>query len=252
MSHPTRNPNHLKIDSTGKYLNFHGYSMISLVDTDMSCVEKLLKNSGISEFFSPLPVSTYHMTVYNMWNIRRKTLMPCQQSWLDECEKNIKIHSKHVNFNVWKKQLLAPNPSTGWIFPNSVTCQPIITGIEHSKNLITDPFTIENIKVHVSKSIVLRFTIRDPNVAASLDTLRTKCTDLYGYDDSKLVYHITLGYLYKPIPADKMDVVKAELSKLQSLIDSEFSQGIAMAVPDVMMFTSMSNYFRYTEMNNDL
>lgn len=68
-----------KIDDLGTYIPFLAYSIISMCDITPKLIElyKVFNSPPISKYFKPLNYTTYHMTVYNIWNQREK-LLPYQ------------------------------------------------------------------------------------------------------------------------------------------------------------------------------
>lgn len=56
-----------KISNSGQYLPFYGVTTLRFVESVLSeRIEEFLFSSGFSEFFSPLPSDSYHMTVFDL------------------------------------------------------------------------------------------------------------------------------------------------------------------------------------------
>ncbi len=62
-----------KINAEGEYLPFYGYTSVSMLSSKTSSVlqniEQLISQTIIGKYYSPLPHTTYHMTlfIYIVW-----------------------------------------------------------------------------------------------------------------------------------------------------------------------------------------
>ena len=66
-----------KVLCNGKYQYFYGWTLISMLKNPMQFkfLYDLIKIDKIlSQFFSPLPISSYHMTILGIWNTGMKLL----------------------------------------------------------------------------------------------------------------------------------------------------------------------------------
>jgi hypothetical protein len=75
-----------KIDSTGVYLPFSGLTTLSFVDSKKQCwqsVSALLNNTLIKRYYAPLPLESYHMTLFSLMNEREST------PWVETANKYI-------------------------------------------------------------------------------------------------------------------------------------------------------------------
>ena len=57
-----------KLTTEGKYTPFHSWGVLSLVKTDLKFIENFIKyNNILNKYFSALPSTSYHITVYSLW-----------------------------------------------------------------------------------------------------------------------------------------------------------------------------------------
>ena len=79
-----------KINTDGTYRLFHGYTVVSMIENNLECIEKYIQNNKLlSSYFAPLPSSSYHMTVFNIW-AHSDDLLPIQQNWLIRMKESYK------------------------------------------------------------------------------------------------------------------------------------------------------------------
>jgi hypothetical protein len=58
----------VKINTNGEYRNFYGWTVISMIENDLKFIENYISNHNtLRKYFSALPSTSYHMTVYNIW-----------------------------------------------------------------------------------------------------------------------------------------------------------------------------------------
>ena len=58
----------MKINHKGEYQPFYGWSVICHLNIECNFIYNFLNNNKLfCEYFTPLPPSSYHMTVYNIW-----------------------------------------------------------------------------------------------------------------------------------------------------------------------------------------
>ena len=71
-----------KININGEYTKFYGWSIILPVENDLKFIENFIKNNNVlNKFFSGLPSSSYHMTLYNLWS-NGNELIPNQKEFI--------------------------------------------------------------------------------------------------------------------------------------------------------------------------
>ena len=73
-----------KLDSQGNYLPFHGITVVHSLQkaslAKLAKIEPFLRQSPLlSQYYAPLPLSSYHMTLYDVETARGKTLEEWQR-----------------------------------------------------------------------------------------------------------------------------------------------------------------------------
>ncbi|CAC5370614.1 unnamed protein product [Mytilus coruscus] len=208
-----------KIDYYGNYIPFLAYSIISMCDITPKLIElyNVFNSSPISKYYKPLNYTTYHMTVYNIWNQREK-LHPYQ---IDQSGRAPKRELTEMN-GVMKPALL------------------------RMANTIRELKDINEIQVTVSKirkgsSVVsLRVNIRNPMQKAQINRLRSWCAANFYNDDAELKFHISLGYLYREIEED----LNLPIHELEEWIKENIPV-IVVRRPSPTIFLSMENFMPY-------
>lgn len=242
-------PYNSKIMSDGKYRYFHGYTSVSMVSNNLDCVEEFLKGSPLSEYFSPLPSDSYHMTIYNIW-CHGQRLLPLQKEWLDKEYKRLKKTIGKDNADKYKERFInnvKGSESVCWGWPDSVMFNSMYRTSKICKKHITEKFIV-NVDMCISKgTLVLPVQIDNAIIGNKLDLIKKECTDLYKKDDSGMKYHITLGYRYKDIPETVYPILNEELEKLNELISTVCSNRLILNPPDAYWFNSMTTYLTMDE-----
>lgn len=58
-----------KINTDGKYRNYEGWSVISMLENDFKFLENYIqKNNLLKSYFSALPSTSYHITIHTIWS----------------------------------------------------------------------------------------------------------------------------------------------------------------------------------------
>lgn len=214
-----------KVNTDGSYRRYSGVTVISIVKNDLKHIETFLKNSVLSEYYSPLPSSSYHMTLFNIWCTQNKFLPPHE-----EYLKTIK------NYSNYRKLCNLDNC-------NSLDSKmmEMLSGIHWNiKNINFDDFKVKG-SLFAGNTLTLK--IYECNKNPEITKLRSFCIDITKNDDADLKLHITLGYLYKEVPQEKYEILTNEINKLQKLVKFE----LELNPPDVYYFKSMTEYIPFDE-----
>lgn len=238
-----------KINNNGEYLPFHGYTTVSMVVNDLNIIEEFLKISPLSEYFSPLPSETYHMTVYNIWCHTGK-LLNLQKNWLDYHFNRIKNKDGETKANIFKNNFidkLKSQESLSWVWPNELMYNPMHTVSNICKQNITESFIV-NVEIGVSKTLHLTVAIDSKNVKNKLQSIKNSCTEIFNKDDSAMRYHITLAYQFKEIPESSYATLNREIDKLRIILNEYYSYKLILNPPDAYWFKSMTKYLNASDM----
>ncbi|CAG2238696.1 unnamed protein product [Mytilus edulis] len=171
-----------KIDELGNYVPFLAYSIISMCDITPKLIElyKVFNSSPISKYYKPLNYTTYHMTVFNLWNQREK-LYPYQ---VDQSGRAPKSRDSITLNHVMKPAFFK-----------------MANKIKEFKDLNEIHVSVSKIK-RTSTGIVMDVQLMSSVQIGQIKSLRSWCVDNFYNSDAKLKFHISFGYLYKKVEED--------------------------------------------------
>ena len=219
-------PYNAKINTNGEYRNFYGWTVISMVENDLKFIENFIKNSMLKNYFSALPSSSYHMTVYNVWSNGRK-LLPHQKDFIKKNfpaaeHKQIEAQSKTVNFF---------NP------------KGCINDLLYKLYFICEQSQIVNLTLNVKEVVFTGNTIQILFVGTpsfdGVNRLRQLLTDVCEVEDRMGMYHMTLAYKYKDVDNDTTQKIMGEIDRLNVLLNG---QTVTMEKPSVYYFSDMKEF----------
>jgi hypothetical protein len=250
-----------KINTDGTYRLFHGYTVVSMIKNDLKCIEEYIKNNKLlSSYFSPLPSSSYHMTVFNIW-CHSQDLLPIQKNWL------IKMKAKYLNIekDIERLKKEYPERPTPYFEPYSIFKKKYLEEVSSkdskyyiNKDLFTElMYNVDKVCVNqefIGKGIAgssfygLGISLLlDENSNQQWENQRSLIAPLVGHNDSNLSPHVTLGYRYKDIPVESQDAVQCELNKLNEFVQSKIKNGLIFLEPRATWFHSMCKYMNSDE-----
>lgn len=232
----------MKINEDGSYIPFFGWSVISEVKNDLKFLENyLIYNNHIKNHFTPLPSSSYHVTLYNIWCIS-DNLLECQKKELN-------------NYSIEKQQILLKKTRNDNYF-NHNRCMDNLLYKLHSciiKEKWHKKVELEFDKVYYNGSTI-GISFKSTKHIDYLDNIRSKMINLCKKDDNMRRYHITLAYQYKSFnedygedygeddddeDEDDEDKLMNEISKLNILLSG---QTFTLYKPDVYYFNDMTKF----------
>lgn len=216
---------HGKINVNGDYTEYHGWSVISMVENDLTFLENYIKtNPVLNQYVSALPKASYHMTIYNIWSNGCK-LLSHQKRFLNEHFPNEEV-----------KQLTEQSKKIGFFNPSGCIDELLCKLGEECRR---DKHQLKNIPIfkaiwtgHTVQLLVGHF----PELS-SLNQFRSSLEKICDRDDKMGYYHVTLGYTFKNVPDDvEKDIIK-EVDRLDQLLRG---QTFSLCKPNVHYFSSMA------------
>lgn len=211
-----------KINETGEYTPFCGWTTISNVQNSLHFIEKfLVANPILKKYFSALPASSYHMTLYNIW-CNGKNIIPYQK----QCQKN-----------------LIYNPNE-YGFYNPQNCMDAL--LQYLQCILNEEewdipvFKCSDMGHWGSNLTILVGGSEDTLInQVQIDRIRQKLMTAVNVDDKMPYYHITLAYQYQEIPENMTENVAIEIKKLyQLVIDNQ----ILLSKPFIASFKDMTKF----------
>jgi hypothetical protein len=229
-----------KINSDGTYRNFYGWSILCVAVSDMKFIENFLNNSPtLKQFYSPLPSSSYHMTIYNLW-YNGHPLLNHQQRILnrhysDEMIDFLLEESKKIG----ESQFNPGNCMNDLLYKLSFYCNKAHLEIANEFKQKKITLTVKN--VYIGETLGIEFESCD-----ILDFLNTKkrpdFIKIAERDDNLGLFHMTLAYKYRPLTDNyKNEIIniKSEIELLNRVLKN---QTITFDFPNVYSFNSMTHF----------
>jgi hypothetical protein len=214
-----------KITNTGKYKNFYGWTIISELSSDMKIIENFINNNQVlNKYFSALPSSSYHITLYNLWCNFSK-LLHQQQKVIDD-----------ENCTDLKKQ------SLGIGFFNPKNCMNELF-VEINNSFSTNKW--DNITLTIDEALFTGNTIcliLKSSEFYKMYKVRKTVEGICNRDDNMKTFHITLAYIYKNITKEEKENILKEVNILTMLL---LNQTITLSNAGLYSFSSMESFQKY-------
>jgi len=212
--HPPKYPD--KINFDGEYLPFYGYTIISMVNGHYgySQIEQFPKKTKtLSKYLAPLPASSYHVTIFDIF-----------------CERNVPEKYTPASGKV---------PSEHWTRAMRYL-QEDLTAAKKICASVTKELSFKKTKLHLEKHSGGVFIILGHLTNEDLlSDVRQQLLSIFPHTASpNLKYHLTLGYLFKEIVEGDMENINKELDELWKLINDEYP----LQVPRVQFFETMTAF----------
>ena len=218
-----------KISEQGVYLPFFGYSVIMKINNH----EKLRKfPNNIRKIFgmiSPLPVETFHMTLYNIWSYKNKPIS-CLNKYILE---------NPIEFNFFiNNNFFLP---TNYLYEEHLNAKKLLL---KNCNITVRP---KKIKIELNNNVLKCNLFFDEETNRILLYLHHWLEKIYNKKDC-FAPHCTLGYVFK-----KFDINNLELKKHLYILEKECNKNLHVfdfSFPSVYMFSSMDDFREYLQYIN--
>ncbi|XP_005090431.1 uncharacterized protein LOC101861409 [Aplysia californica] len=213
---PGKFENFEKIDATGKYLPFYGYTIINMVvEQQLHDLELFIKSTQtLKKYVSALPSSSYHVTYYDIFSQRKIPEKYLSRSGL-------------VPSNHWTQSMET-------LYQDLGKAQTFCSELPAANAFVKKQFSLGP---SPGQALLLLITLEGD---AEVSQLRQKCTTVFG-ERGKPEFHMTLGYTYKAIPVDALKLISKELKMLWSIIPD----GVQLQKPDVYYFETMEEFLPF-------
>ena len=217
--------NEHKIDSTGGYKQFCGFSIISTCAEldELQYLERFIRKSEIMrKIISPLPYTSYHMTTYGIYTNSKKTIK-FVQDWLDKDRTRTVDHAKCI-------------PADD-VYPILNSAQTVWDNTESGQ------FTVSSECLQLGRTGI-NFVVKmdDANLEKKFDHARSQCDEEIFHKTTKHVpLHIGLGYVYAEIDtlsSKEKSQFKKEMIELEQILPKK----VKLNPPKVSSFSTMKEY----------
>jgi len=192
---------------------------------DFKFIENYIaKNQTLSQYFSPLPSSSYHMTIYNLW-CNGKELLNHQKRSLaaiyppNECSR-----------------LSEEAMEIGSFFNPEHCIDGLLYKLHFESRDAWKSLKLKVKKVHYNGN-TLRISVKNTKSLEKMDKYRETVTKTCEREDGMGSYHMTLAYKYRNI--EDTAAVEHEVGILNMLLEG---QTISLGCPQICSFTDMSAF----------
>ena len=223
-----------KVNKDGSYRNFLGYTTLAMAKTDISFIESYIKNSPyLSKYYSPLPASSYHMTIFNVWCHLFPLLEPYKRKLEENNCTQIKCVYRNINLNYWYDPIN---------FMNVLMMQLDI----FAKKYDWTDLKTSKVQLYANEEpISLLLHLNTKNIE-KINSFRNDCSKVCEKDDANLIMHLTLAYSYKNILQEDIDKLKEECNKLSRFVNN---LEIDFFAPKAYRFNTMESYIENKSFN---
>lgn len=229
-----------KIFSNGKYQYFYGWTVIGMVKNPMrfKFIYDLIKNDDVLiHFFSPLPITSYHMTILGIWNTG--------MDLLPEQIRNINKNYSHGDAS----ELIKIGSKTPYFFNPKYCINSLLDKI-HS--FISDDKNIKGgvVKMHsiVYTGSTIELVIDSNCNLGAINGLRNNICKMLEVDRNYYRYHITLAYQYQNIEDD--DHYNYIISTMEDITNRLKDTLIEITKPSLQYFSNMTRFIPYEKSKN--
>jgi hypothetical protein len=220
-----------KINTDGEYRQFHGWTVICDIKNDMKFIENYIKHHNtLSKYFSALPQSSYHITLYNIWSNGRPLL---------------NHQKKYIEHNLPFQKNKLEDISKQQDFFNPGEC---INNLLYKLAYECNQDTWEEIRLKIKNVVfngnTIRISVKKWHVLDKMNNIRKRLTDICENDDGMGSYHVTLAYKYKDINEEEKKKIDHEVGILNLLLKD---QSFILKRPSVCYFSNMKEFKPFTE-----
>ena len=212
-----------KVDHEGNYLPFYGYTCVCMVGDRLGapqkCEEFIKESSVLRSYMSPLPASSYHATIYDIFTQRKVPERYSAKSGLVPS-----LHWTKAYNTLWRDIKLAQDQC------------------EIFKDYITFSKTQLKVGRHPGGAVLIEGTLSMPEKVSALERNLKQIFENIGKPVK--VYHITLGYVYKEVGEEAHKKIVEDLSILWDQMPKE----ILLAKPDICYFETMKEFIPAIDM----
>lgn len=214
LNHECQVPKEGKINAEGRYIPFWGYTVISMVDKPTAAVEEYIKSTKtLSQYLTPLPSSSYHVTMYDIFSQRT----PLKRYFPKSC--NIPPVSQ------WPQVVRKLGSDLSAAQEQCLGVVQNITFFKHNFNLPKAGF----------RGFLVEGSITNQE---EVSKLRNKCSSIFEKKDGERIFHLTLGYTFRDIDDDAMEKINEELRILWEILPAHYR----LKRPNVYYFEKISEF----------
>lgn len=194
----------MKLNNNGEYMPYYGWTVVCNVQDNLNFIEHFLNNSEVlRKYLSPLPASSYHVTIHGIWSNGIKPL-PQQKEWVANNLNNF----EQEQFYKDAKKVGKPCDENS-IFKLLKELQIIINNSEWS------PPKLYFDRIYYTGH-TLGISFKDCSDLNHINNLRVNLMNHSGVNDRMGHYHMTLAYAYKQINEADIQQLNNEINTLIS------------------------------------
>lgn len=210
-----------KIDASGIYLPFPGYSTISMLehsDTLGQQIEDFIRSSSLGSYLAPLPHQSWHMTIFNIFS-----LYPSKKDAGQVHDLLLKLpEAQFIQKHQKASQILTQLPPT--------------LGITSFSKMVT-PARIGNV-------LLLELEL-NPDFYQKLSQIREELKIVYQKpNDGLKQFHITFAYAFKQLPTEWDEELRKDFDIFGNLIKP--LANCSLVRHDIYEYKDMTNFMPWT------
>lgn len=220
----------LKINNNGTYRKFVGWTVICPVEYNMKFIENFIsKNNVLSSYFSALPSSSYHVTLYNIWCNFKKLLKP-QQDYIDK-----------EPVDDIKEQLEQQSRNVGWFNPENCMNKMFTKLHKHCEENKWNKNSLVINKV-LFNGHTIRLTFKRSDNFDKVRKLRKDLIEVGEHNDNMSYLHMTLAYKFKDLTKEDTEKIKREIDVLNIILTD---QPVVLSHGSLHYFTDMKKFIPF-------
>lgn len=213
-----------KVNTDGTWRKYYGWTVICPVIEDLIFLNNFITyNNILSKYFSPLPYSSYHVTLYNIWSVN-SPLLAC--------------HKEYINKFPEETQKVLLDSSRSNFFNPRDCMNNMFAELQSVCNTNWD-----SVKLTINKVIYTGNTITITFIETESIRIISKCRkDLINKskkNDNMRYFHMTLAYKCKTTDYNDNTNIQYELDALNLILKN---QQILIRKPCVCSFEDMTNF----------
>lgn len=234
---------------------------------NLTYLEKGIKDTKcLSDYFSPLPRSSYHVTMYNIWCTGGGSpvrLHPAQEVKLQEHQRrwcilpNPQAERNAMYRELRRSGLFAYSPEQvdyikqrrGGFFFNPGGCINDLLYTLDRRCIEHIPWQRTGLKIKSLRSTGGTLRLSFEPVGDGIENLNQVRALLqhFGGADSMGEYHLTLAYRYKDNPVNNRELERSQTMALERIGKTFVGKKLCLDKPDIAYFSDMTRFFPYAK-----
>lgn len=219
------------VSSEGIFLSHHGVSGAFLLKHRgrMKYIEDFINSSILGTYYKAIPSNTYSITIFNIWK-EKYPLTKLQIYRLKEISGNIPDRYDYLLAQISENAELAVN----------ILVKDLAMADHFLQSRMSLETTVICRELYYHNNIFLIITWLDPKINDYIKTITSGLGDIFQTIDGVYTLGILLGYKYKVIDVEHIELVSQAIDKLGKMINI-FDSTIIVEQPRIIRFSKLSD-----------